>query len=352
MTNPSTLLKFALIAALVLAMGAAPASAKQTVDMGDTTLYTPSADAGADSREGATPAPAKDSDEDVAEAWAQAGVSEGSVKAHGPSCELETNRAATGDACDDAPSVETTAPTWYAQYGYDVNIPGMDDGALDESGDPYAAPASSVITAPPTVNPVVYYVMAAGGMSLAALWSVWRIGRFGLFGLIPLYSNISDDQILDDPNRSSIYATIRGEPGVSTKEIADRLDLAWGTVTHHLTKLERRRFVVSKKYGKYRRFFLNGQVPGTLEKDAVAILKVDRTADVSKMITQNPGMTQKSVGEALGLSASTVLWHVKRLIAAELVLKVRDGKMVRYYPIARTAGAVTTAKAAVPVGYS
>jgi predicted transcriptional regulator len=167
---------------------------------------------------------------------------------------------------------------------------------------------------------------------MLGLYALWRVLKWtGLAALLPLYSHISDDEILDDPNRSGIYKLIQTEPGISTKDIADRLDLAWGTVTHHLGKLEKRRFVVSKKYGKYRRYFANG-AGGSQDKDALAVLRLDRTGDVAELIRTQPGMTQKAVSQVLGVSSSTILWHVKRLEEVNLVRKVREGKLVRYYP--------------------
>lgn len=195
------------------------------------------------------------------------------------------------------------------------------------------AKAQAVAAQPVEVSPTfVLAAAAAAGVSLAALYGIWRVLKLtGLAALLPLYSHLTDDEILDDPNRAGIYRLIQAEPGISTKDIADRLDLAWGTVTHHLGKLEKRRFVVSKKYGKYRRYFANGE-GGTDRKDVLAVLRLDRTGDVAALIRSQPGVTQKAVSEALGVSSSTILWHVKRLEEVQLVTKVREGKLVRYYP--------------------
>ena len=190
--------------------------------------------------------------------------------------------------------------------------------------------AASVTTA--VASQTALMVAAAAGASLAGLYAIWRVLKAtGVAALIPLYSHISDNEILDDPNRAAIYRLIQTEAGISTKDVAERLGLAWGTVTHHLAKLEKRRFVVSKKYGKYRRYFANGE-GGTEKKDAVAVLRLDRTGDIAALIKAQPGLTQKAVSVALGVSSSTILWHVKRLEDVQLIRKVREGKLVRYYP--------------------
>ena len=225
--------------------------------------------------------------------------------------------------------VRTSASADVIQADLDLLLP-----EAPEEAAPEAAPveAQAVQVDAPRATQGAILVAAAAGASLLTLYGAWRLLKWtGLAALLPLYSHIRDDEILDDPNRASIYRLIQSEPGISTKDVADRLHLAWGTVTHHLTKLEKRRFVVSKKYGKYRRYFANGE-GGTEKKDELAVLRLDRTGDVAALIRANPGMTQKAVSTALGVSSSTILWHVKRLEEVHLVTKVREGKIVRYYP--------------------
>lgn len=183
------------------------------------------------------------------------------------------------------------------------------------------------------VPPATLVLVAAAGAAISSfvLYGLWRALKWGVLG-VGLYTHIADNELLDDANRARIYALIKAEPGISTKDIASRNGLAWGTVTHHLLKLERRKFVVSKKYGKYRRYFVNGAAATDEKKDVVAVLKVARTADVAQLIREHPGSTQTEVSNVLGVSSSTILWHVKRLEDVRLIRKVREGKLVRYYP--------------------
>lgn len=231
-----------------------------------------------------------------------------------------------------APDVDNLVDADFAlRLSSNENAPS--EGAATEVS---AAEAARVFSASPTV----LLAAAAAGASMLGLYAAWRALKWtGIFALLPLYSHIRDDEILDDANRAGIFALIRTEPGISTKDVADRLHLAWGTVTHHLGKLEKRRFVVSKKYGKYRRYFANGE-GGTEQKDQVAVLRLDRTGDIATLIRAQPGLTQKAVSNALGVSSSTILWHVKRLEGAQLITKVREGKLVRYYPAAGLATAL------------
>lgn len=265
-------------------------------------------------------------------------------------CALSTdldlkNQAETTDACQ-AGSVQTSrAPEEILVYDLALVLPTDAEPLAEE--DAGSVETEAALVGAIVETPTALLAAAAAGASFLGLYAAWRLLKWtGLAALLPLYSHISDDEILDDENRAAIYRLIQAEAGISTKDIAERLGLAWGTVTHHLGKLEKRRFVVSKKYGKYRRYFANG-AGGTEKKDELAVLRLDRTGDVAALIQANPGVTQKAVSVALGVSSSTILWHVKRLEEVHLVTKVREGKLVRYYPAEGLSG--VTIIPAVPV---
>jgi predicted transcriptional regulator len=253
------------------------------------------------------------------------------INVQGPSCTFDPSQKITNGKITTCSQADVAAPEDVRIVDADL---GLRLGTLDEARE---TPAPVVINTAQVADymaehPTVLLAAAAAGFSLLGLYAAWRALKWtGIFALLPLYSHIRDDEILDDANRAGIYRLIQTEPGISTKDVAERLHLAWGTVTHHLGKLEKRRFVVSKKYGKYRRYFANGE-GGTEQKDQVAVLRLDRTGDIAALIRDNPGLTQKAVSVRLGVSSSTILWHVKRLEAAQLITKVRDGKLVRYYP--------------------
>jgi len=250
------------------------------------------------------------------------------------SCTLST-KLDTDDALENQQSscsagqvASSRDATELVAYDLQVRLPAE---AADPAAEDDMTTSAATIVAATNASQTAILAAAAATASLGAFYVAWRVLKWtGMAAFIPLYSHIRDDDLLNDPNRAGIYNLIQAEPGISTKDIATRLGLAWGTVTHHLHKLEKRRFVVSKKYGKYRRFFLNGQAANA-KKDELAVLRVDRTGDVAACIQAFPGITQKEVGVALGVSSSTILWHVKRLVDVGLIEKIRDGKVVRYY---------------------
>lgn len=178
---------------------------------------------------------------------------------------------------------------------------------------------------------------AAGAAVFGALGAAaagayyWPTLRFGLTALLaPLYSRIEKDDVLTHEKREEIYGLIRSAPGIHAHEISEKAGIGWGTTVYHLRLLENHRLVVSKRSGRYKRFFLNSGAPGA-QKDAYGALRNDTAARIGQFILKNPGTTQKEVCAGLGLSPSLVSWHVQRLEESELVKKVKEGRRVRYF---------------------
>lgn len=147
----------------------------------------------------------------------------------------------------------------------------------------------------------------------------------------PLYTRIPKDTLLMHDARERIFKLIREEPGIHAHEVAARLDLGWGTAVYHLKLLERNGLVVSRHEGRYKRFFVTGDQRIQV-KDAVALLRNPTSRSIAAQVARQPGLIQKQVCEALGLSPSLASWHLQRLEAAQVVRAERLGRAVRYIP--------------------
>jgi predicted transcriptional regulator len=135
--------------------------------------------------------------------------------------------------------------------------------------------------------------------------------------------------------RLDIYEYIRHNPGEHLSGIMDEFDISPSTAQHHLHIMEQRSQVVAYKEQKFKRYYINGdaykaQLDGASYKGTIAALKNPTSGNIVKYLLKNPGAGQKEVAAALGLTPSTVNWHVKRLEDAQLVMKSRDGKRVIY----------------------
>lgn len=263
-------------------------------------------------------------------AKARAGVTPPAAKAETPDGDCLAGNIANGaEGCAPGrPSLSDAAVTAY------VGVNGLDSGQdrSAETQDQRAAQQSdSGASLFGASTEAALLVGALGlGASGAAAWFGFR--RIATFLLAPLASRLKRSELLDNDTRRGIYEEIKEDPGVNLRAIADRLDLAWGTLLHHLRKLEDNHMITSKRYGKYRRFFLNGSTYTKEEQARLAALSTPSTARVAEYILENPGANQSEIGDAIGVTPSTILFHVRRLKDVDLVEEEREGRYVHYYP--------------------
>lgn len=168
--------------------------------------------------------------------------------------------------------------------------------------------------------------------ALAYFWGTlkaWATRGLAL-PLVGLYAKISRAEVFDNSVRERIFAAIRDNPGLSASDLARLANVSWGTTIYHLEVLEQTRMVSSLRKGRYRRYFENGAALAT-SKDAVAILRNPVTARVVDMLRARPGVTQKELAGATGMSPQALHWHLARLVETGLVRKEREGRVVRHF---------------------
>ncbi|MDX1611281.1 MAG: winged helix-turn-helix transcriptional regulator [Candidatus Thermoplasmatota archaeon] len=166
---------------------------------------------------------------------------------------------------------------------------------------------------------------AAGG----AAWytKAWRYLSAAPF-LAPLYARISREDLLDHPMREAIYQAIQEQPGIHVSELGRELDASWGTLLHHVDKLERAQLIVSEEASGKRCFFLPGQVSAE-HKEILPALENETARTIATFFGEHPGATQSEACDALGLSAALVSWHIKRLEKAGVLQRTREGRTKR-----------------------
>ncbi|HKZ48610.1 MAG TPA: winged helix-turn-helix transcriptional regulator [Thermoplasmata archaeon] len=188
---------------------------------------------------------------------------------------------------------------------------------------PSLPPPPDALTPGSTLSAVVA-VLAA--VSLVGLAGTER-GKTGfLFLFIPLYTRLKREEILDHETRGMIRGYVLANPGDHFNAIKETLELNNGTLAYHLNVLEKEGIIRSVKDGKFRRFFPsemkiphNGELP----------TKVQRL--ILEMVLETPAIAQKEISRVLGLSQSTVSYHLDRLRELGLVRAERRGMQLCYF---------------------
>ncbi len=127
-----------------------------------------------------------------------------------------------------------------------------------------------------------------------------------------------DESQESKPRRDQIIDFIRSHPGTHLREIKRAIDLAMGVLQYHLYKLENDRVIVARRRGVRKRYYIN-LVFGDTDLDVLDVLSQTSERDILLYITLNPGANLRDLAVYSRLSPSTVLWHLKRLIAFGLI---------------------------------
>jgi len=175
---------------------------------------------------------------------------------------------------------------------------------------------------------VVVGLAAVGG---AAAFVVNRPLREKLlWGAAGLYTRLARPDVLGHEDREKLYRLVETQPGIHFHAL--QRDLAWntGTLTYHLRVLEKHGFMVSRRDGLYRRFYLAGTAPRkeVFENQGPTGLR----ADVMEAIRNQPGMSQSDLALGLGANKQTVNYHVKALERAGTIRVEKRGRDTFLYP--------------------
>jgi predicted transcriptional regulator len=108
------------------------------------------------------------------------------------------------------------------------------------------------------------------------------------------------------------------------------LNLGMGAIQYHLYVLEKERKVVSRRNGLFKRFYPSL----TFEERDQEILNVllrETERDLLLHVIRNPGVTQGDLSSCVGITPSSINWHMKRLKGSGLILAIHEGRHVNYF---------------------
>lgn len=149
---------------------------------------------------------------------------------------------------------------------------------------------------------------------------------FLLLFIIPLYTKIKREKILDHFVRGKIYGYILANPGEHYNAIREALDLTNGSLAYHLRTLEREKFIKSKRFGIYRRFYpMDMRIP----EDGFRVNEIQKT--ILGTIQHNPGISQKEIASFVNLTPPTINYHIGILLNAGFVRIRREGRSTQCY---------------------
>ena len=132
---------------------------------------------------------------------------------------------------------------------------------------------------------------------------------------------MSDHDCLSVASRRSIYQCVVEHAGAHLRDVARRSRMPLGTALYHLDRLEENGLVVARRDGRYKRYFA-AQGIGRREKEVVSLLRHDVPRRIVCALLAHGPATQRALCETIGVSRSTLSFHVNRLLVAGLVSRI------------------------------
>lgn len=121
------------------------------------------------------------------------------------------------------------------------------------------------------------------------------------------------DDILSVASRRRIYECVQEHPGAHLRDIARRTGLPLGTTLYHLDHLDARDLVTARRDGRYKRYFCGVDI-GRREKDLLSALRHEAPRRIVHALLLTTGGTQRTLCTAVGLSRSTLSFHLNQLV--------------------------------------
>jgi predicted transcriptional regulator len=145
---------------------------------------------------------------------------------------------------------------------------------------------------------------------------------------------LGEKSLLMNPVRQNIFKYLCEFPCSSLSTIASDFKISVASMSWHLNLLFERKIILKKKIGGQRIFYPQNIIdPNTIP--VLFLLANPKIHDLFIKIRELPGISQKELGEELGMSHQSINTFTNRLKTENLISVVRDGKFARYYPTNR-----------------
>ncbi len=146
--------------------------------------------------------------------------------------------------------------------------------------------------------------------------------------------------------RNKIYRAINKSPGLHFRELQRRTKIATGSLQYHIDFLMKRHLIKAKKSGKFVRYYsTRGAQLGELEQ-TIGLLRQPSLRKITIFLLTKKRANNEKIAAAVGLSPSTVSWHMTKLLQGNLVERRRVGRKTFFYIVDadRIAGLLTSYK--------
>ncbi len=173
--------------------------------------------------------------------------------------------------------------------------------------------------------PVVLALITLG--AIGGIFST-EYTRSGLiFLVIPAYMRLKRDHLQKQPIRKRLLKYIGRNSGARYSDIMHDLELSNGTMSYHLSILEREEFIKSIRDGTHRRYYIRGT---PIEKSTRSSLTASQT-EILNIIRSNPGRSQKELAKLTNRTVQTINRYIGILMKQDKIAIVNEESRTKKY---------------------
>ncbi|MFH1643538.1 MAG: winged helix-turn-helix transcriptional regulator [Patescibacteria group bacterium] len=145
--------------------------------------------------------------------------------------------------------------------------------------------------------------------------------------MTPEYSS-QKDKILELEKRRKIYNLVKKYVGCHFRDLERKSKLPASSIKYHLNYLARHELITEEKEGNNLRYF-----PKEFNTDNKVLLSLLRQESIRKILIfllDNENNSHEDIVRFVGLSPSTVSWHLKKLENKKIVTSIKNGRATNY----------------------
>lgn len=131
--------------------------------------------------------------------------------------------------------------------------------------------------------------------------------------------------------RNKIYKTINKSPGLHFRELQRRTKIATGSLQYHVDFLMKRHLIKAEKSGKFVRYYSTRSQQGEEDEQTIGLLRQPSLRKIILFLLTKKRANNEKIATVVGLSPSTVSWHMLKLVQGGLVERRRVGRKTFFY---------------------
>lgn len=140
---------------------------------------------------------------------------------------------------------------------------------------------------------------------------------------------MQNHDILSVASRRTIFDCVGEHAGAHLRDVARRCGMPLGTTLYHLDCLEQAGLVVARRDGRYKRYFAAHGL-GRREKEVLSLLRHSAPRRIVAALLERGPSTQRELCAAIGVSRSTLSFHINRLVVEGVAQRLDARPESRY----------------------